>query len=243
MQIFAFDTVSSTMQVAKDILRDVIQKSDDTVFCVLAKTQTNGIGTQARKWYSPVGNFYATYCFKNVPQELLSKTSLISGISVVQALKNYTIDAGLKWTNDIIINDKKVGGILCDFYDNDLFIGIGLNFKINPVIDDIISLFATDTISNTISDKSLEIDYFEFSKILGDYLNYNLKLLKKNGFNYFINLWGDYSAFYNRYIQVELPNKIVKIGIDKGINHQGCLLIQTQSGIEYFYSARITKVF
>lgn len=234
MQIFAFDTVPSTMGVAREILK----KTCDDIYCVLAKSQENGIGTHARKWHSPAGNFYATYCFKNVSQDLLAKISLISGISVVQSLKDYAIDAALKWTNDIIIQDKKVGGILCEFYDNALCIGIGINFKVNPVTDDKTALFSSDKI-----DDALDIDYFEFAKILGLRLSNHLNLLKNNGFGNFIPLWRNYAAFYNRQIAVVLPDETIKIGIDKGINDDGCLLLATQSGIEYFYSARITKVF
>lgn len=234
MQIFAFDIIPSTMVVAQDILKTSVE----SVFCVLAKAQESGIGTNGRQWHSPIGNFYATYCFKNCSQELLTKISLVSGVAVVQALKTYSVDAALKWTNDIIINDKKVGGILCQFYDNALLIGIGLNFKVNPMNETQGAFFQSDTIS-----ECLDIDYSEFATILGKHLKHHLTALETDGFEHFIQIWHDYAAFRNREIEVQLPNDSIKKGIDKGINHDACLLLETQSGIEYFYSARITKVF
>ncbi len=234
MQIFAFDIIPSTMVVAQDILKTSV----DDMFCVLAKAQESGIGTNGRQWHSPIGNFYATYCFKNCSQELLTKISLISGIAVVQALKEYSVDATLKWTNDIIIRDKKVGGILCTFHDNALLIGIGLNFKVNPLNDIQAAFFQSDKIN-----ECLDIDYSEFATLLGKYLKHHLTVLETGGFEQFIRLWHNYAAFYNREIEVQLPNDTIKKGVDKGINHDACLLLETQSGIEYFYSARITKVF
>ncbi len=233
MQIFAFDIIPSTMLIARDMLK----KSSSDFFCVLAQAQESGIGTHARHWHSPIGNFYATYCFKNCSQHLLTKISLVSGIAVVQALKHYAVDVQLKWTNDIIIQDKKVGGILCEFYQGALFIGIGLNVKVNPVVDDNSAYF-----SSTHINESLDIDYYEFAKILGNCLETHIASLEKNGFSDFINVWRAYDGFYKRQIAVQLPNDMIKIGVDKGINDDGCLLIETQKGIEYFHSARIIKV-
>jgi BirA family biotin operon repressor/biotin-[acetyl-CoA-carboxylase] ligase len=233
MQIFAFDTVPSTMIVAQDI----VQEFKGDMFCVLAKTQEAGIGTQGRQWESPIGNFYATFCFKNYEHELLTQSAIITGICVAQSLKKYGIDAQLKWTNDIIINDKKIGGILCDFLSGVLYIGIGINFKINPISDNKTSLLHSDKI-----DENLDIDYLEFAKILGISILDNLKILKSNGFEYFVDVWRSYAAFYNRYINVECPDSTIKTGIDKGINHKGFLCLETENGMEYLYSARIIKV-
>ena len=233
MQVFAFDSVPSTMMIAQDMA----QKNGDDVFCVLAKTQEVGIGTQGRQWDSPVGNFYATFCFKNYTQELLTKTAIITGISVVQSLKNYAIDAKLKWTNDIIINDKKVGGILCNFLENALYIGIGINFKVNPTDSQKTALLKSDKIN-----ENLDIDYSEFAKNLGSVLSDNLTILKQNGFEFFVSLWRDFAAFYNRYITVELPNGTIKTGIDKGINDKGFLSLETENVTQYLHSARIIKV-
>jgi BirA family biotin operon repressor/biotin-[acetyl-CoA-carboxylase] ligase len=219
------------------IAQNMAQEISDDVFCVLAKTQDAGIGTQGRRWDSPAGNFYATFCFKNYAHELLTKTAIITGISVVQSLKNYAIDAKLKWTNDVVINDKKVGGILCDFLDNSLYIGIGINFKVNPMRDNETALLKSDKIN-----ENLDIDYSEFAKILGLSIVDNLNIFKNGGFEYFVNLWRDYAAFYNRHIAVELPNGITKTGIDKGINEKGFLSLETENATEYLHSARIIKV-
>lgn len=233
MQVFAFDTVPSTMLVAQDMAKAIKNES----FCVLAKSQEAGIGTQGREWASPVGNFYATFCFKNFQQAFVTKTAIVTGISVVQTLKEHDIKVKLKWTNDIIINDKKVGGILCDFIASDLYIGIGINFKISPANNNKTALLSSGHIH-----ENLEIDYTEFARILGKTISENLIFLKHNGFEEFVPLWQECSGFYNRMIDVELPSGVIKTGIDKGIDNNGCLMLQTSDNTEFFYSARIIKV-
>lgn len=233
MQIFAFDSISSTMKTAKELACSCY----DDLFCVLATTQTHGIGTQARQWHSPIGNFYATFVLRYIPQDLLPKISLLTGITIAQTLKNYNIDVQLKWINDIMVNNKKVGGILCEYYQDILYVGIGINLRIKPIMKQSDGYFESDMINH-----DYDIDYSDFAKNLGQNLLNNITLLELQNFKTFIDLWSYYDAFYNKIIHILLPSNQVKIGINKGINHDACLLIQTQSCIEYFYSARITKV-
>ncbi|MFT6072609.1 MAG: BirA family biotin operon repressor/biotin-[acetyl-CoA-carboxylase] ligase [Alphaproteobacteria bacterium] len=230
MQVFQFDAVASTMTKAQDLAKQCY----DPMFCVLAKQQTEGKGTHGRVWESPIGNYYVTYCLQQSNVCHLPQISIIVGISVAQALQHYDIDISLKWTNDLMVHRKKVGGILCVIQNNMILVGLGINFKVNPLISDSNNFFQTDYIC-----KNLEISYLEFSKLLGCQLLLNLKAFSSNGFSEFMAYWQNYGAFYNQQISIELPDGSIKIGIDKGINTDGCLLLETQNGIEWFHSARI----
>jgi biotin-[acetyl-CoA-carboxylase] ligase BirA-like protein len=212
-------------------------------FCVLAQQQQLGQGTQGRIWHSPKGNFYATYGFNKKDYQFekngqIALIALIAGIAVAEILTAYNIDIGLKWSNDLIIDDKKTGGILCIIHDNYIMIGIGINF----ISDDNNKLYQQGFFPSTFIRCYFDISFFDLAQKLGNYLKNNFDIYTQQGFTPFQQAWQNYSAFCNRLITVELPDKSLKTGIDSGIDAQGRLIIHTQKGIEYFHSVRIVKV-
>ena len=101
--------------------------------CVLALQQIGGKGRGNRVWESPPGGLYLS-----IISPSHSLLPFIAGISVIQTLE---LDSGLrlKWPNDIILDGKKVGGILCEDDGKCAVAGIGINlnndssFQIQPI--------------------------------------------------------------------------------------------------------------
>ena len=134
-KIHRFDSVSSTMDVARDLL------SADAIppYAVLAKQQEKGMGRHQRSWSSPSGNFYATLV---VPVEDLLKApffSYVAALAVHGAVEHLTKAhkaLTLKWPNDLLLDSKKVGGILLEVETTPeglrLLIGVGLNLELHP---------------------------------------------------------------------------------------------------------------
>ncbi|MDP7188129.1 MAG: biotin--[acetyl-CoA-carboxylase] ligase, partial [Candidatus Poseidoniia archaeon] len=77
--------------------------------CILALQQTGGKGRGDRVWESPPGGLYLS-----IISPSHSLLPLIAGISVIQTLVGLDNRLRLKWPNDIILDGKKVGGILCE---------------------------------------------------------------------------------------------------------------------------------
>lgn len=110
---------------------------DGTV--VIADTQTAGRGRLGRTWHSPPGqNLYCSVVFRTTPPaELLSLwlswVPLFSALAVARAVHAPTgLTPGVKWPNDVLLNDRKLGGILCESSgtgraDGVVIVGIGLN--------------------------------------------------------------------------------------------------------------------
>lgn len=122
---------SSSLDVAWQLLKkDCLNKWDS----VLAIRQWSGRGQLKRPWHSPIGNIYAALnCF---PLDKFPNVSLpvIMGFCVVKAFKELGINLFLKWPNDLILNKKKVGGVLIEEKNQDILTGIGLNLNVFPSI-------------------------------------------------------------------------------------------------------------
>lgn len=102
----------------------------------LAEKQLAGRGRNGGQWVSPpTGNIYLSYCycFATLPTRF-SLTTLAVGIAVCEALQAMGLQGhGLKWPNDIYLENKKLGGILLETRGNlqQVVIGIGLNITLH----------------------------------------------------------------------------------------------------------------
>lgn len=109
---------------------------------VLAESQSGGYGRHGRPWFSPPGlNLYCSTIIRGTGlrtslAQWLSWTPLISALATVEAVQQVTtVSLALKWPNDLLLFQRKVGGILCESLfqaptDPVIVIGIGLNVNV-----------------------------------------------------------------------------------------------------------------
>lgn len=126
------DTVDSTSSWAKKHVRP-----SRALLCVTAEEQTGGRGQGLKSWVSPRGeNIYASLCLA-VPRDFpkINELNFMLASSLVAVLETYGYAAQIKHPNDLLINQKKVAGILTEaitYKDHiDLFLGIGLNVNMS----------------------------------------------------------------------------------------------------------------
>lgn len=120
-----------------DTARDLFKKGASEGTVVIAGTQTGGKGRIGRTWLSPEGSLAMSVILKP-DLETLPRLVMIASLAVVKAIKQVAaLEARIKWPNDVMINGKKVCGILIEnevkegrvnFAD----IGIGINVNFNP---------------------------------------------------------------------------------------------------------------
>ena len=131
--IIYFDEISSTNVKAKELAQNNIE--DGSI--IISERQTLGSGRFNRKWISPRGGLWFTLVLKpQIPPNEAPKVTQIAAASIYKTLKAYDINANIKWPNDIILNNKKLCGILAEMKcDMDsvhyLVLGIGMNVNIN----------------------------------------------------------------------------------------------------------------
>jgi BirA family biotin operon repressor/biotin-[acetyl-CoA-carboxylase] ligase len=111
---------------------------------VIAESQSGGYGRHGRAWFSPSGlNIYCSIIVRGMGPNLslsqwLSWVPLASALAVAEAtLQTTAVSLSLKWPNDLLLHERKVGGILCESSfatrnDPVVIIGVGLNVNIVP---------------------------------------------------------------------------------------------------------------
>ncbi|MGD9850021.1 MAG: biotin--[acetyl-CoA-carboxylase] ligase [Nitrospirales bacterium] len=113
--LFAFEDISSTNSFALELIRK--NPRDGTL--IWADRQTDGRGRLDRSWFSPPDlNIYASLIKmlpRTTPIQNAGWVPLLVGLAIVRAIEDFTkISPSLKWPNDVLIRERKLGGILCE---------------------------------------------------------------------------------------------------------------------------------
>ena len=222
IDFYLLDTVDSTNTFAKEKLLN------KDYLVVISEQQTAGRGRQGKEWYSPnAGNIYMTIKFRDKNPAPLS---LIIGLLISEAMDSVSgqkINAELKWPNDLLINKKKICGILIESEMNadevEFIVGIGINYALPKKeswwgeIGELADILPREKLMNS---------------ILENIINY-----KENGYKNWKDAWEKRCM----HIGIELKalsnnQKDTDIGIFKGINEEGKMLLQTERGLKIISS-------
>ncbi len=212
-KIIYFESVDSTNKIGQELAL-----KGNGRFLILAEEQNSGRGRFKRKWHSSIGGIYISIGVNtnsfNFPPQLLS---IICAMSVIEAIKKRDILPVFKWPNDVLVNGKKISGILLELINNIAICGIGINA--NNSIDEI-SLIATSMNNETGIKYSIE-------GVIIDIIN-NLEKIKNEKeqiYNFLRN-----SGMNGKHITVNTVSKCIK-GIVTGISDNGELIIETENGL------------
>lgn len=179
MRTKIFDTLPSTNDYceARDFDEDEV---------IIAREQTGGKGTKGRSFSSPMGGVYLSLVRIN-PCKAANAFSIMitSCMAVVKTLESYGVSAGIKWANDVYVNEKKICGILIkNVFEGDnvkkSVTGIGVN--VNNEIPDYLKNTAVNL-------KSIigEVDINEFYKRLIENLYKNYSIEEYRSLNLVLN--------------------------------------------------------
>ncbi len=214
-----YDELPSTMKYMKEI---GYQKD---FFTVVVKKQHCGYGRQGRVYESQEGGLYLTMQVK--PDVELSKFTtfgLVVGLTILQSIKSIdnSIDIKLKYPNDIILNDKKLGGILIE-YDSKKYYNIGIGLNINNKLDNNIKDIATSLLK-----EGYKINSDELLKMLLKQLVENYNKFLKVGFKGFINEYKQNTNIGNNIITTYKGKKIEGKIIDIKVSGELLMLYRNE---------------
>lgn len=225
-KIINLSTIDSTNDYLKRIGN---QESHGTV--VISEEQTKGKGRLGRHWESNIGEgIWMSILLKpNLPPYKAPFITLIAGVSIVNALRNLNVDASIKWPNDVIINNKKISGVLTELSAeieriNYIVVGIGINVKTNKFSNELkekaTSLYREKYIMPRV-DIVTEI-LQEFEKLYNEYVEADNR-------DNVLKLWKQYSNILNREVYLIKDNN-KELVTCKDINREGNLIVKTVDG-------------
>ena len=234
-RVYYFEELDSTQNFAQQIAAD--KKENGTI--VIAEKQTSGRGRLDRKWTSPKGGIWFSLIIH--PKFDVSSSTLIpilSAISLSKSIKKILkIETEVKWPNDIILNGKKVAGVLVDasVQANNidyLILGIGINFdidtkKLEKRLSKTPNFYGVNSLrvnNNKTPPKILLKEFlFQFEK--------NLSSLDKGEKAKIVKEWTKKAAGIGRKITINTSSGKIS-GISQGIDTDGALKIKTKKKIE-----------
>lgn len=229
-QIIHFDSIGST----NDEARRLAGQGCSEGLVVIAEEQTSGRGRLGRKWTTPrFGAIAFSMVLKpRIKPEEAPGITLVMGTAVCRAIRKVTpLNAGIKWPNDIIINNKKVCGILTEMNAeidavNYIIIGVGINVNVDEFpreINDIATSISIEA-GRKISRKELICAIFlEFEGLYQEY--------KANGLKNIIGEFKLYSVTLGRRVTVKSVNESFE-GEAVDIKQNGTLVIRLDNGDE-----------
>ncbi|KLO21616.1 biotin-(acetyl-CoA carboxylase) ligase [Marinitoga sp. 1197] len=234
--IIYFDTIDSTNAYLKKYWKKL---PSETI--VWASKQTGGYGRMKRKWISQRGGLWFSVLFKpkNRPMNPWHYVRLYT-MSIKYVLSKYRLETVIKWPNDLLVNNKKICGILGEgiYVGNNIsaiIVGIGLN--VNNIIPDDLKNIAT----SYVEEKNKELNLKKLLKQINStaYYKYYLKYFKKDKISIFTKLWiknlnirhGDFIKIISQ--SIEKRGKIVSI-------HGDYLEIDFDGKIEKIYAGEVS---
>ncbi|MFC0470259.1 biotin--[acetyl-CoA-carboxylase] ligase [Halalkalibacter kiskunsagensis] len=234
------DTTESTQIVAHKLAQEGAREGH----IVLANEQTKGKGRLGRNWHSKQGTSISMSLIlrPDLSPQKTPQLTLLTAVAVVRALKNQTgINCEIKWPNDVLINGKKLVGILTEMQaDPDrvhsIIIGIGINVNqqlkdLDPEIQGLATSLAIE--GGKPFERALIVAAVvnEFETLYEHYLT--------NGFEAIKTLWETYSISVGKYIYARTMREVL-YGFAKGITNEGVLLLEDEQGtLHQIYSADI----
>ncbi|MDE3040563.1 MAG: biotin--[acetyl-CoA-carboxylase] ligase [Nitrospirota bacterium] len=233
-----FDCLSSTNREAVQLAQADVEHG--TV--VAADSQTAGRGRLSRTWFSPAGaNLYCSIILRTIRPsnrltEWLSWLPLISALAAAEAIEQVSsIHVSVKWPNDLLISERKVGGILCESgtgMRSGPFQIIGVGINVNVDHDDW-PADLRDSATSIWQERKIVVDRNRLLAQLLLELEHCIDELALHGTNRLALAYFQRCSTIGQTIKATLANGEMLVGLAEGIGQDGSLRVRpqaTQSG-------------
>lgn len=231
--LFVYDEVGSTNDVLRELIGDGLA-ADGTV--VVSDSQTAGRGRLGRRWVSPAGrNLYLSALLSpEVSPRRSSVFTFLASCALVEVFSGYGVDATIKWPNDILVNGKKISGVLTELGTSGgaidyLVIGIGVNLNLP---EEFIHREMGDISEKTTSLSILlgeETSRERFCAELVTALDRLYGESRRRGTQAIVDMWIEKWGFLGKEISVDVSGEVVS-GVVERVDANGFLYLRTDEG-------------
>ena len=224
------ELTTSTNELAKRLAGEGCEDG----LVVIAEEQNSGKGRLSRGWFSPFARgvwFSVVLKPPFMPQEA-SKCTLLAAIAVVKAVNKYKgVQASIKWPNDVLLDGKKLVGILTEMSAefgriNYIVIGTGINVNVPK------EMVPEELRATAVSLADVAREPISRVELLADVLGYMEELYEKvlhEGFKPVLEEWKKYSSTLGQQVKVIAPDQTY-FGEAVDIDEDGLLMVKREDG-------------
>lgn len=229
-EILFFQKIASTNDFGREVAG--FGAAEGTI--VLAETQTAGRGRSGNRWFSPLGGLWFSIILRpKLDASDAAGLTLMGGLAVAKVLEQmYGLKVKTKWPNDVLLNRKKVCGILtesslADDRVNFVVVGIGLNANFIP--EQVLPRELTEMATSLQVELGRKVGLEELLRKLLERMETVYDTYLAKGSAHVVGEWKKFAAFLGREIQVASENEEVK-GLALDVDSQGALILKLQDG-------------
>ncbi len=208
------------------VARQMAERGVEEGTVVIAENQTRGKGRLGRKWLTKQGGVWMSLVLKpSIDPMHASSITLLAAVSVTKALRGAGLEAVIKWPNDVLVNGKKICGILTEMSAetdavNFIVLGIGVNVNNDPPLETATSIKA---------ELGQSVARVKFVQSLLETLEEDYLTFKAEGFTPILWSWRRFSDTLGRAVEVTYQDEIVR-GMAQDVDEDGSLLVKTEDG-------------
>lgn len=201
---------------------------------IIAEQQTQGRGTMGKKWFSPSGKgiWFSMVLKPRIPLQFISQLTLLVSVALCRTIRKVLqVEIGIKWPNDLLIEGKKVSGILLESSGEDerlRYVIAGVGISANLIAED----FPVDLRTKATSLRMAAGEEVNREELLCEFLLEfeNLyQLFHEQGFAPIRTLWEALSVSLNCPIEVKTSQGSIE-GVAHGLDEMGALVVTLQNG-------------
>ena len=229
INILQFDSICSTNTEAINQAK----RGAEEGLCVVANEQTAGRGRHGRNWVSEKnsGLYFSIILRPQKATKFLPLITLMTSIAVYETLKEtYDLQPDIKWSNDVLVYEKKICGILAETAETPkglaIIVGIGINLTSKNFPAEI-----SDTATSIEQTSGKKANAEELTESLIKFLIYFYSIFSgEEGEKEIINEWSKRSSYFSgKNVKVDLGNEIFT-GVTCGLADNGALKVKKETG-------------
>jgi len=223
--LICFRELASTNEVARELA--VKGAREGTV--IVAETQTSGRGRLKRKWISPTGGMWLSIILRpKVKLRHAPKLTLMASVAVAKTINNlFPLKAETKWPNDVLINSKKVCGILTEAKTKDerlefVIVGIGINANFNV---NVLPRNLRDSSTTLKEELKKEIEREALLRQLLEETEFYYGMFTQEKFDAILEEWRELAGFLDSHVEIVSDKERIE-GWATDIDKDGALIVK-----------------
>jgi len=228
--IFLSREVGSTNDWAKELAE--LGAEEGTV--AIAETQTAGHGRLGREWFSPRGGLWFSVILRPEmsPSEAIGLV-FVAGLAVAEVLREkYDLKVDTKWPNDVLVNGKKVCGILAEMNTKGRavkFVVLGFGVNANFLVEKVFPRSLKEVATSLEKELGQKVQLEELFKGLLERLGSRYDECAERGLAFLLADWKKYAGFLGRKVEVRSGSEKL-LGVASDVDGDGALVLRLEDG-------------